>query len=90
MGQEKHPAWRYNLEANPNVRIQERGERFAARARALSDAEKAAVWPQIRRVIPQMSVYEKRTERNIRVFRLQRVGSPATPVATGRMKEMVL
>ncbi len=70
MGQEKHPAWRYNLEANPQVQIQMRGERFAARAEVLTDPEKEAVWADVRQAIPQMNVYEKRTDRNIRVFRL--------------------
>ena len=73
MGQQRHPGWRYNLEAHPEVEIQARGERFAARAQVLSDAEKAAVWDDIRRAIPQMNVYERRTDRNIRVFRLRRV-----------------
>ena len=73
MGQEKHPAWRYNLEANPEVEVQMTGERFAARALVLSDAEKEEVWPEIRRVLPQMKIYEKRTTRNIRVFRLERI-----------------
>ncbi len=73
MGQEKHPAWRYNVEANPQVQIQMRGERFAARVEVLTDPEKEAVWTDVRRAIPQMNVYEKRTDRNIRVFRLRRV-----------------
>jgi len=75
MGQEKHPAWRYNIEADPNVEVQISGERFSARAQVLSDAEKEAVWEDVRQVIPQMSVYETRTDRNIRVFRLSRVES---------------
>ncbi len=75
MGQQKHPAWRYNIEANPQVQIQMRGERFAARAQLLSDTEKEKVWADIRQAIPQMNVYEKRTDRNIRVFRLSRVSS---------------
>jgi deazaflavin-dependent oxidoreductase (nitroreductase family) len=79
MGQEKHPAWRYNLEANPEIEIQVRGERFPARARVLSDAEKQAIWDDVKQTIPQMNVYEQRTDRNIRVFRLTR----AAPVATG-------
>ena len=72
MGQEKHPAWRYNLEANPDVEIQMYKERFKARAEVLDDQEKAAVWDKIRKTIPQMFVYEKRTNRNIRVFRIAR------------------
>ena len=80
MGQEKHPGWRYNLEANPEVEVQMTGERFQARAEVLTDAEKAEAWPEIQRVLPQMVVYENRTSRNIRVFRLVRNGSsPNTP-----------
>jgi len=77
MGQERHPAWRYNLEANPEVEVQIRGERFRATAQVLEDAEKARVWPAIKQTIPQMSVYERRTDRNIRVFRLRRKGAGA-------------
>jgi deazaflavin-dependent oxidoreductase (nitroreductase family) len=73
MGQQKHPAWRYNLEANPEVEVQIPGKRFTACARPLSDAEKDAVWDDVREAIPQMNVYEKRTDRNIRVFRLSRI-----------------
>jgi deazaflavin-dependent oxidoreductase (nitroreductase family) len=72
MGQQKHPAWRYNIEANPEVELQMRGERFTARARVLSDREKQEIWDDVRRAIPQMNVYQKRTDRNIRVFRLSR------------------
>ena len=72
MGQQKHPAWRYNLEANPKVELQLRGERFTARAQVLTDSQKEAVWDKIRGIIPMIHVYERRTDRNIRVFRLTR------------------
>jgi deazaflavin-dependent oxidoreductase (nitroreductase family) len=83
MGQARHPAWRYNLEANPEVEIQVRGESFAARAEILGDEEKKRFWPAIKRAIPQMNVYERRTARNIRVFRLRRVAAPTTPDRSG-------
>lgn len=72
MGQKKHPGWRYNLEANPGIDVQMPGERYRAQAQVLSDDEKTQVWPAIREAIPQIGVYEQRTERNIRVFRLVR------------------
>ena len=72
MGQEKHPAWSYNIEANPEVELQLTGERFKARARRLTDGEKNEVWDEMGEAIPQIYVYEKRTGRNIRVFRLSR------------------
>lgn len=70
MGQEKHPAWKANIEANPKVTVQVTGERFEALAEKLSDAEKSAIWDKIRQAIPQIHVYETRTDRNICVFRL--------------------
>ena len=73
MGQPRHPGWSYNLEADPEVEVQVRGERFAARARLLTDSEKEEAWSDVRCAIPQMKVYEKRTARNIRVYRLSRV-----------------
>jgi deazaflavin-dependent oxidoreductase (nitroreductase family) len=75
MGQPRDPAWRHNIEAIPQVEVQMRGERYEARAELLSDAEKQAQWAKIRRMIPQMQVYERRTDRNIRVIRLRRIGT---------------
>lgn len=70
MGQERHPAWRYNLEAAGAASVLLRGRTLQVTARVLSDDEKAAVWEQVTAVIPQMRTYEQRTDRNIRVFRL--------------------
>ena len=77
MGQKKHPAWRYNLDANPLVEVQVRGKRFQARAQVLSDDEKKSAWPRVHAAIPQMRVYEARTPRNIRVYRLSPVALAA-------------
>ena len=41
----------------------------------LTDAEKEKVWDKIREGIPQIGIYETRTDRNIRVFRLRRLGA---------------
>ena len=77
MGQQRHPGWRYNLDANPEVEVQVRGRRFVARAGVLSDEDKERVWPRVYAAIPQMKVYENRTTRNIRVYRL----TPGPPAA---------
>lgn len=73
MGQERHPAWRHNLEADPHAEVLMRGETFPVTAGLLDEAEKAAVWPAVKRTIPQMDTYEARTDRSIGVFRLVRV-----------------
>ena len=72
MGQEKHPAWSLNLEANPELEVQVEGDRFQARARRLTDAEKQAVWDEVKKAVPQLEVYETRTDRNIRLYHLTR------------------
>ena len=77
MGQERHPAWRYNLEAAGGGEVQLRGRRIEVVAEVLSDEEKARVWPRIVATIPQMTTYETRTDRNIRVFRLRPRPEPA-------------
>jgi deazaflavin-dependent oxidoreductase (nitroreductase family) len=72
MGQDRHPAWRYNLDAHPEVRVLVRGDEYAAVASVLSPEEKAARWDAIATTIPQMRTYEQRTDREIRVYRLRR------------------
>ena len=72
MGQDRHPAWRYNLDAHPEVRVLVRGEEYAAVASVLTPEEKAARWDAIATTIPQMRTYEQRTDREIRVYRLRR------------------
>lgn len=75
MGQERHPAWRYNLEAAGGGSILVRGATVDVVAHLLSDEEKAEVWPRVKATIPQMATYEQRTDRNIGVFRLTPTGS---------------
>lgn len=72
MGQPRHPAWRYNLEAAGGGEVRVRGATFRVTARVLDEDEKRRLWPAIRRTIPQMATYERRTDRDIKVFRLTR------------------
>ena len=74
MGQERHPAWRYNLEAAGGGTVQLRGRVVEVTASLLDDEEKARRWPDIVATIPQMATYVERTDRNIAVFRLHPVG----------------
>jgi deazaflavin-dependent oxidoreductase (nitroreductase family) len=76
MGQERHPAWRYNLEAAGGGTVQLRGRVAQVEATVLDDDEKAARWPAIVAGIPQMATYVERTDRNIRVFRLREIPAP--------------
>jgi len=69
-GGTNHPAWSYNLDANPKAKIQLGPEKREVVASRLTDSEKAILWPKIADTIPQMKSYVKRTERNIKVYRL--------------------
>ena len=61
----------------PEMEVQTAGERFPARAKVRSYAEKQSVCQLVHTSIPQMKVYERRTDRNIRVFRLRRLETEA-------------
>lgn len=71
-GQEHHPAWSHNLDADPDAWILVDGSDVPVRAALLSDEEKAQRWSRIEEVVPQMKVYPTLTDRNIRVYRLSR------------------
>ncbi|HEX3607899.1 MAG TPA: nitroreductase family deazaflavin-dependent oxidoreductase [Candidatus Dormibacteraeota bacterium] len=66
------PAWYLNLEADPDVEVQVRGDRFHARARTATAEEKAALWPIMAREWPAYDEYQKKTEREIPVVILER------------------
>jgi deazaflavin-dependent oxidoreductase (nitroreductase family) len=70
LGGTNHPAWSYNLDANPQAKIQIGPERREIVASRLTDSEKALLWPKIADTIPQMKTYVTRTDRNIKVYRL--------------------
>lgn len=69
-GGESHPAWSYNLDANPRAEIRLGVDTKEVIATRLTDSEKALLWPKIAQTIPQMKSYVKRTDRNIKVYRL--------------------
>jgi deazaflavin-dependent oxidoreductase (nitroreductase family) len=66
------PAWYLNLQANPEVRVQVKGDRFIAHARTATDAEKPELWKIMTGVWPAYDSYQQRTERVIPVVILTR------------------
>jgi deazaflavin-dependent oxidoreductase (nitroreductase family) len=70
-GQAHHPAWAYNLAAEPEATVTDGPREVPVRAERLSAEEKALVWPRLEAVVPQYRVYITRTDRDIRVFRLR-------------------
>jgi proline iminopeptidase len=74
-GAPAHPAWYVNLRAQPEVDVQVAADRFRARARTATGAERAALWKQMAEIYPPYNDYQKRTQREIPVVVLERIGS---------------
>jgi deazaflavin-dependent oxidoreductase (nitroreductase family) len=72
-GSPTHPAWYRNLVADPHVRVQVRGDRFAAVARTAEGDERERLWKVMTAVWPNYDVYTTRTTRTIPVVALERV-----------------
>ena len=71
-GAPAHPQWYRNLLAQPEVEVQVKAERFRARARPATPAEKPALWQVMTRIWPAYDEYQARTSRDIPVVILER------------------
>lgn len=72
-GSPAQPAWYVNLEADPAVEVQVKADRFRAKARTASPAEKPELWRLMTEVWPDYDGYQRRTEREIPIVVLERV-----------------
>jgi deazaflavin-dependent oxidoreductase (nitroreductase family) len=66
------PKWYLNLQANPDVHVQVKGDRFAARARTATPEEKPELWRIMTSVWPDYDTYQTKTTREIPVVILTR------------------
>jgi deazaflavin-dependent oxidoreductase (nitroreductase family) len=71
-GADEPPTWYLNLEADPEVQVQVLGDKFKARARTASAAEKPAMWEVMAKAWPAYNDYQKKTSREIPVVVLER------------------
>ena len=71
-GAPRHPGWYLNVTANPDVTVQVKGERFAARARTATPEERPRLWEIVNEGWPNYAVYATRTTREIPVVVLER------------------
>ncbi|MFS2295229.1 MAG: nitroreductase family deazaflavin-dependent oxidoreductase [Actinomadura sp.] len=72
-GADDHPEWYKNLQANPEVKVQVKGDKFTARARTATPEEKPSLWRKMTSVWPQYDEYQQKTSRDIPVVVLERV-----------------
>lgn len=74
-GDDHHPAWFLNLEANPEVEVAIGGvPREARRARVASPDERAELWPQIAERYRNYAGYQAKTSREIPLVLLEPTG----------------
>lgn len=74
----RHPAWTFNLTADPRAEITVRGRWLEVRARLLTGDEREAAWTRIERQWPGYRGYERDSGRTVRVFLLRPVRDPGT------------
>jgi proline iminopeptidase len=74
-GAPDHPGWYKNLEKTPEVELQVKDEVFRARARTAHGEERARLWRKANEVWPDYDEYAKRTQREIPVVVLERIGT---------------
>jgi len=67
-GNTRAPAWSLNLVANPDARVQIRGERRDVRARVAEASERDELWRKFNESYAGFDEYQARTERHINVF----------------------
>jgi len=71
-GAPEPPDWYLNLQADPDVEVQIRGERFRAQARDAGPDEQADMWKHMVEVWPHYEEYQEKTDRQIPVVVLER------------------
>ena len=70
-GAPTHPAWYYNVLANPEVEIEVGTQRLPVRARVAAGAERDMIWTKQKADFPFFADYEAGTDRTIPVVILE-------------------
>ena len=70
-GDDDHPAWFLNLQADPTVEVDIRGKKSVRTARLATPEERSTMWPQITSVYTGYAGYQERTQREIPLVLLE-------------------
>ena len=73
-GSNPHPDWYQNLVADPHVFVQVGDDTFEAAAQTATATEKPTLWDRMVSIWPEYAKYQKKTEREIPVVILERLG----------------
>jgi deazaflavin-dependent oxidoreductase (nitroreductase family) len=83
-GSDSHPAWYYNLAADPGVTVEAGNEAFEAVAVIAGEAERAALFERFAVAYPQLDGYQELTARQIPLVILTRRQRSRRPPARPR------
>lgn len=72
-GAPTHPAWYYNLLANPQVTVELGNETFKASAKPLTGEERDRLYRKQAEEVPQFATYQENTTRKIPVIAIERI-----------------
>jgi deazaflavin-dependent oxidoreductase (nitroreductase family) len=64
-GDDDHPAWFLNLQANPTVEVDIRGKKTTRTARIATSEERTTLWPEITAKYSNYGGYQNKTDREI-------------------------
>ncbi|MFC6012266.1 nitroreductase/quinone reductase family protein [Nocardia lasii] len=71
-GADKHPAWYYNLLADPTLTVEVPGETYTGKAELVAEPERTALYDRMVALIPGFGEYRDNTDREIPVFAVYR------------------
>jgi deazaflavin-dependent oxidoreductase (nitroreductase family) len=71
-GADAPPTWFLNIQADPKVKVQIKGDKFDAVARVATPEEKPDMWQHMTEVWPDYDEYQKKTDREIPIVVLER------------------
>ncbi len=74
-GRDSHPAWYYNLLAQPRVTVEVGTEEFEPVSRVAEGEEREGIWERQKRLSPNFANYEAGTLRRIPVLILKSAGA---------------
>jgi len=74
-GSDEPPAWFLNIQDEPDVEVQIKGDKFSARARVATPEERPEVWRTMAGYWPDYDAYQGNTDREIPVVILERTDS---------------
>ena len=73
-GEDTHPAWYLNVEANPDCWVQLDRKKMKAVARDATEVEREELWPKLNKLFPMWGYFQSQTDRPFGIVILSPIG----------------